>query len=78
MSPPTTIRVDKPVGCSFICHNDPSIISRESMLTHKLGQTFKLLSYVVTMKTRLSSLNLINSFLSPNNISMQIWCRKPY
>ena len=46
--------------CSFICHNDPSISSRESMHIHKFGQTLKLKSYVVTVKTRSSSLNLFS------------------
>ena len=30
-----------------------------------------------TVNIRPRSLNLITSFLTPNNVYMQIWCRKP-
>ena len=39
--------------CSLLCHNDPSIISRESMHKHKFGQTLKLQNAVVNVNIRL-------------------------
>ena len=48
------------------------------MHKHNFGQTLKLQSAGVTMNIRSRSLNLINLFLSPNNESMQVWCRKPH
>ena len=62
---------------SLLCHNDPSIISRESMHKHNFGQALKLQGAVGTVNIRSRSLKIINSFLSPNNVSMQVWCRKP-
>ena len=46
MPPPTAILVGKHAYCSLLCHNDPSIISRESMHMHNFGQTLKLQSAV--------------------------------
>ena len=56
------------------------------MHKRNFGQTLKLqsavvtvnISAMVTINKRSRSLNLINSFLSPNNVSMQVWCRKPH
>ena len=39
-----------------LCHNDPSIISKESMHKHNFGQTLKLQSAVVTVNIRSRSL----------------------
>ena len=36
--PPTTIEVGKHAYCSLLCHNVPSIISRESMHKNNFGQ----------------------------------------
>ena len=48
------------------------------MHKHNFGQTLKLQSAVVTVIIRSRSLNLIDSFLSPNklHVSMPVWCRK--
>ena len=54
--PLTAIGVCKRALCSILCHNVPSIISRESMHKHNFGQTLKLLSDVVTVNTRSKSL----------------------
>ena len=48
------------------------------MHKHNFGQTLKLQSAVVTVNIRSRLLNLINSFLSPNNVSVQVWCRKTH
>ena len=40
----------------LLCHNDPSIISRENMHNHNYGQTLKLKSVVVTVNIRSRSL----------------------
>ena len=40
--PPTAIWDSKNAYCSLLCHNDPLIISRESMHKHNFGQTLKL------------------------------------
>ena len=45
-----------PYYCSLLCHNDPSIISRESMHKYNFGQTLKLQSAVVTVNIRSRSL----------------------
>ena len=54
--PQTTILDGKHVYSSLLCHNDPSIISRESMYKHNFGQTLKSLSNVVTMNISSRSL----------------------
>ena len=54
--PPTSIWVGKHAYCSLLCHNDPSIISREGMHKHNFGQTLKLQSAVVTVNIRSRSL----------------------
>ena len=50
--PPTPIRVSKHAYCSLLCHNVPSIISRESMQKHNFGQSLKIQSAVVTVNIR--------------------------
>ena len=40
----------------FMCHDDPSIISRESIHKHNFGQALKVQSDVVTVKIRSMSL----------------------
>ena len=50
--PPTAIGVSKHAYCSLLCHNVPSIISRESMHKHNFGQTLKLQSAVATVNIR--------------------------
>ena len=47
------------------------------MYKHNFGQTFNLQSAVVTVNIR-SRLLKSNSFLSPNNVSKQVWCRKAH
>ena len=42
--------------CSILCHNDPPIISRESMHKHNSGQTLNLQNAVVTVNIRSMSL----------------------
>ena len=81
MSPQLQIELTSMLTALY-CHNhtgrNPSIVSRESMHKHNFGQAFKLESIVVTL--HISSQgheNLINSFLSPNNVSLQVWWRKP-
>ena len=56
MLPLTAICVGNHGYCSLLCHNDPSIISRKSMHKHNFGQTLKIKSAVVTLKTRSMSL----------------------
>ena len=47
------------------------------MHKHNFGQTLKIQSAVVTLNILgQCHQNLINSFLSANNVSMQVWCRK--
>ena len=49
------------------------------MLKHNFGQTVKLQSDLVIVNIRSRSLKYINSFLSSNNVSIQVWCKKnPY
>ena len=67
---PTAIGVGKRAYCSLLCHNVPSIISRESMHKHNFGQTLKFQSAVVTVNIRSKSLKS-NSLLT---VSKQIAC----
>ena len=46
------------------------------MHKHNFGQTLKLQSAVATIDIR--SRSSIHSFLTPNNVSMQIWWRKSH
>ena len=68
--PPTAIGVGKHPYCSLLCHNVPSIISRESMHKHNFGQTLKLQGAVNTVNIRSRSLKS-NSLFS---VSKQITC----
>ena len=68
--PRTTIGVGKHTFCSLLCHNVPSIISRESMHKHNFGQTLKLQSAVVTVNIRSKSLKSSSLF----SVSKQITC----
>ena len=45
------------------------------MHKHNFGQTLKLQSAVVTVNIRSRPLKS-NYFLSKNNVSMQVWCKK--
>ena len=47
------------------------------MHNHNFGQTLKLQNAVVIMNIRSRSLKS-NCFLSPNNVSLQVWCRKTH
>ena len=53
---PTAILVSKHAHCSLLCHNDPSIISRESMDKHNFSHTLKLQSAVVIVNIMSRSL----------------------
>ena len=49
------------------------------MHKHNLGQALKLQSTVVTLNIIRSRFeNLINSFPSPKNVSVQVWWRKTH
>ena len=64
--------------CSLLCHNDPSIILRESMHKHNFGQTLKLQCFGYhEYKVKVIKIKL-TLFLSPNNVSMQVWCRQTH
>ena len=65
---PTAI-VGKHAYCSLLCHNAPSIISRESMHKHNFGQTLKLQSAVFTVNIRSMSLKSYSLFSVSKQIS---------
>ena len=48
------------------------------MHKHNFGEILKLQSAVVNVNIRSRSLKSNNSFLSPNNVSMQVWCSKAH
>ena len=74
--PPTSIGVGKHTYCSLLCHNVPSIISRESMHKHNFGQLLKLQSAVVTMDIRSRSLNSNSLFSVSKSLVQKTALRK--
>ena len=50
--PQTAIGAGKHAYCPLLCHNVPSIISRDNMHKHNISQTLKLQSAVVTVNIR--------------------------
>ena len=54
-------------NCSLLCHNDLSIISRESIHKYNFGQTLKLQS----------ALEIVNK-RSMSSMQVKIWCRKTH
>ena len=66
----------------LLYHNDtgltPSIISRESMHKHIFSKTLNYKELWLPCIYGQGHQNKINSFLSPNNASFQVWWRKPH